>query len=51
MLTAKPVFCFSFTSQYNSSALIKLNDNLPDLSRMASLFKLSGKGVDSWLFV
>jgi len=45
------LFCFSLTSQYNLLALLKLNYNLPKLSRLASMLKLSGKGVHSWLFV
>ena len=36
---------------HNSIALLRLINNLPDRDRLASMSKLIGKGVNSWLFV
>ena len=48
---AERLFCFSLTYSYNPIALCRLIYNLPNLGQLALMFKLNGKGVNSWLFV
>jgi len=45
------LFCFSVTYSYNPIALCRLIYNLPNPGQLTSMFKLNGKGVNSWLSV